>query len=272
MRLPNMEEQIRNIYIKWIRPIFSKYISRQRFKMLYFIYGYYPLFLLKTLTLANRLKLFYRFVLVDWYVEHGHKPYEISLICQALAERSAQTNEAILEAGCWRGGASAKLSIISDILGYRLHIYDSFEGVEPIGSETPGGYDYSGEYKAAEAVLKENLTKYGEVQVCYVHKGWFSDTLAQEPLPYKVRVAFIDCDLAKGTREALAGIVPALVNDGCIFSQDFHIKSVQRLLFDPDTWAFFGKGMPIIKKLDKKLASIRFGEWPRPTFGLLANE
>lgn len=258
MRLTKMEEPIRNIYTKYIRPIISKNINRQRLKMLYFISGYYHLFLLKTFTLSERLKLFYRFVLVDWYVEHGHKPYQISLICQAFAERHAQTNEVVLEAGCWQGGASAKLSIISEMLGYRFHIYDSFEGVEPIGSETLGDYDFSGEYKAAESVLIGNLTKYGKVQVCFVHKGWFADTLAQEPLPYKVRIALIDCDLAKGTKDALVGIVPALVNDGCIFSQDFHIKSVQRLLSDSATWAFFGKGIPIIKKLDKQLASIRF--------------
>jgi hypothetical protein len=73
-----------------------------------------------------------------------------------------------------------------------------------------------------------------------------------------VRLAFVDCDVAKGTREALSGVVPALVDDGWIFSHDFHIRSVQKLLYDPATWESFGRGIPVIKQLSECLASIRF--------------
>jgi hypothetical protein len=54
------------------------------------------------------------------------------------------------------------------------------------------------------------------------------------------------------------GIVPALVIDGWIFSQDFHIKAVRSLLLQPSTWESYGKGTPLITRLGKCLASIQF--------------
>lgn len=83
----------------------------------------------------------------------------------------------------------------------------------------------------------ENLKKYGEAEVCVIHKGWFCDMLAIRPVSNGIKVAYIDCDLAKGTKEAIKGIVPSLVDDGRIFSQDYHIKPVQKLLKDPVFWA-----------------------------------
>jgi O-methyltransferase len=257
MGLPNIELLIRDCYIKWVRPLISKDINRQRLKLVWYIWGYYPLLSIKNLTFINKLILLRRFINIDWHVLHAHKPFEIAKACEALAERSALPDEILIEAGCWQGGASTKFSIISKILGYHLHIYDSFEGVECVGAEGQGEYDFSGEYKAAVTILRNNLIKYGVEKICTIHKGWFVDTLATPP-QHKVRLAFIDCDLAKGTKEVLSGIIPALSKDGWIFSQDFHIKPVRELLFDPGTWTDLGKSFPIINRLDKKLASIRF--------------
>ena len=120
-------------------------------------------------------------------------------------------------------------------------------------------YDFSGEYAASESLVRDNIALYGEISICSFYKGWFVDTLATTRVPYPVRVAYIDCDLAKGTREALQGIVPALVSDGWIFSQDFHIRPVIKLLLDPDTWMPFEKNTPKITRLGEQIASIRFG-------------
>jgi O-methyltransferase len=164
-----------------------------------------------------------------------------------------------VEAGCYLGGSSAKFSTICAWLGYRLCIYDSFEGVEAmLAEERVGNYDFSGEYAASEEVVRANLRQYGDVSVCSLHKGWFADTLANRPVPQAVRVAYIDCDLAKGTREALAGIVPSLSEDGWIFSQDFHIRPVIELLSDTKTWLTIGTKVPTIRRLGQRLASIRF--------------
>ena len=135
------------------------------------------------------------------------------MICQAIAERPAISGETFIEAGCWQGGSSARFSIICNMLNYSLCIYGSFEGVEPMSPEDKAeSYDFSGEYASPGSILHKNLALYSEPNVCTIHKGWFVDTLAKGAVPYKVRLAFIDCDLAKGTREVLTGIVPALTD------------------------------------------------------------
>jgi O-methyltransferase len=256
----HIEYYLHKSYIRWIRPRIAEEINRQRVKLIWDAWGYWPLLFLRILPLFDKLRLLMRCLIIDWHVVHCHKPKEMSIICHALAERRGNPGEAFLEAGCWQGGSSAKFSVICNMLGYRLCIYDSFEGVEPMTPEerVDSHHDFSREYAAAESVLRETFARFGEMGICSIHKGWFADTLATRPVPYRVRVAFIDCDLAKGTNEALRGIVPALVDDGWIFSQDFHLKPVQRLLCDPATWDRFGKGVPIITRLGRRLASIRF--------------
>ena len=124
--------------------------------------------------------------------------------------------------------------------------------------EKAGSYDFSGKYAASEEVVRANLSKYGNLSVCSLYKGWFADTLARSPVPYAVRVAFIDCDLAKGTKEVLAGIVPSLTKDGWIFTQDFHIRPVVDLLSDTSLWRGLAKNPPEICRLGERLATIRF--------------
>jgi len=256
-----IEQWVRGCYVRWIRPRISRQIDRQRIKLIWDVWGYWPLLSLNALSVSQRTNLLSRFLVIDWYVEHSHKPSEIAAVCRAMAERSAKRGEAFLEAGCWQGGSSAKFSIICKMFGYQLKIYDSFCGVEQMQpEELAESYDFSGEYAAPESVLSDNLALFGEPDVCSVHKGWFHETLALQAVPFPVGIAFLDCDLAKGTKEALLGIVPALAQDGWIFSQDFHIKPVRDLIYDQATWHSFGKGTPAVTQLGKKLAGIRFRE------------
>jgi hypothetical protein len=122
------------------------------------------------------------------------------------------------------------------------------------------GYDYSGQYKATESQVREHLARYGALDVCAIHRGWFADTLAAQPVTAPVRVVYVDCDLAKGTREVLQGTLPGLVPDGCVLSQDFHIEPVRALLLNPATWTAFHQPLPTIVGLCGNLASIRFSK------------
>jgi hypothetical protein len=60
----------------------------------------------------------------------------------------------------------------------------------------------------------------------------------------------------------LMGAMPSLVEDGWIFSQDFHIPPVQALLYAPATWERLGKPLPKLTRLGPCLVSLRF--WHRP--------
>jgi hypothetical protein len=227
---------------------------------LWFIWDYWPIVTLTNIPFVDRLKLLRRFVRIDWNIVHAHLPSEIAIMCRALASREPRFDEVVVEAGCWNGGSAAKLSVLCKMLGYRLMVYDSFAGVETPPLDQQGREDKSffGEYAATETIVWDNLLKYGELEVCQIVKGWFSDTLAKAPVPHPVRLAYIDCDLVKGTEEALTGLIPSLVVDGYIFSEDYHIKPVHDLLCNPGSFEKFGKGPMIVTALGRKLASIRF--------------
>lgn len=261
MQLRVLNPLARRWFHKYIRHYISQRLDRQRLKLVWFAGGYWPLLLVKTLPIPQKLKLIWLFLKIDWFVIHSHRPSEIAAVCRALAERRARPEEVMVEAGCYQGGSSAKFSIICSMLGYRLRIYDSFEGVEQMTLEQKAdSYDFSGEYAADQDTVHGNLTKYGDPGICTLIKGWFINTLASAPVPSPVRVAYIDCDLAKGTKEALQGILPSLVSDGSIFSQDYHIPPVLKLLSDADTWSSLGKQTPEITQLGEQIVRIRFDE------------
>ncbi len=252
--LQSSERHIHNAYRKWIRPHFRE-LNLQRLKLLWFGWGYLPLISLHSLRFLSRIKILIEFIRIDWHVVHAHKPCEIVRVCEAIAERRAFPGEIVVEAGCWKGGSTAKLSILCDLFGYELWIYNSFQGVEAVYE---GGYNFTGEYAAAQDEVRNNIQHFGCLQVCTITSGWFKDTLALAPITRPIRLAYIDCDLAKGTNEVLEGIIPGLVQDGVIFTQDYHIRSVRNLLQDHHTWCSLRKPMPEITELCAHLASLQF--------------
>jgi hypothetical protein len=254
-----LEKIVKKAYRRFVYPCIPHELHRQRLKLLWFVWEYWPIVVLKNIPLVDRLKLLKRFLRIDWNIVHAHLPSEIAFMCTALAARKARFDEVVVEAGCWRGGSAAKLSVLCNMLGYRLLIYDSFSGVEtpPVDQQKREEKSFFGEYAAAETMVRDNLRKYGEPEVCQIVKGWFSDTLAKAPVPQPVRMAYIDCDLLKGTEEALTGLVPSLVDDGYIFSEDYHLKAVRDLLCKPGSLERFGKGPMLVTPLGEKLASIR---------------
>lgn len=247
---------VRNIYVRYLRPRIKPGISRQRFKLLWHVWGYVPLVLLPSLSMKEKLFFLRRFLTIDWFVEHAHKPSEILTLFQALISRPARPGEVVVEAGCWKGGSSAKFSLLCRRFGYKLHIFDSFEGVEP-GHAEPGAYDFSFEYKAGKEEVEYNLQKFGDLSVCVLHKGWFKDSF-REPFKLPVRLVYIDCDLASGTQEVLRGCLPELSPDGVVFTQDFHIKAIRSMLEDPETWKDSPRGKPEIQYRTGHLAELWF--------------
>ena len=171
-----------------------------------------------------------------------------------LAARPSVPGEVVVEAGCWYGGSTAKLSLLCALQGFKLCIFDSFRGVEPMKPE-PGAHDYSGEYSASEELVRSHVMRFGHLPVCEFYPGWFADTLAKDPITRPVRMVYIDCDVVKGTQEVLCGVRSSLVADAVIFSQDFHIKPVRRYLVSDEAW---GERMPTITIHARRLVSFKW--------------
>jgi len=248
----SVQKWLANIYRKVIRSKLTP-LNQQRFKLLLTVWGYGPILSIKTITVKDRIGLILKVITVDWNVQHGHWPGEISRVIAAIGRRKAKPEEVIVEAGCWMGGSTAKFSLICDLMGYKLFVFDSFQGVENI----PGNF-FSSLYSADLESVKRNVSTYGKINVCEFVPGWFVDTLAEHTFQHPVRVAYLDCDLAKGTYEVLQGLLPAYADDGIICSQDYHIKEVHDLLDSNETWSKLGVASKTITDHYRNLIVFRF--------------
>lgn len=247
-----LQRSLGALYRRLIRSKLSS-LQQQRFKLLFTVWSYRLILPIKTISIKDRIRLILKSIAVDWNVQHGHWPGEIARVMAAIGERKAIPGEVIVEAGCWMGGSTAKFSLICKLLQYKLFVFDSFEGVENV----PGN-SFSGKYAADLDLVKKNVAAYGDVEVCEFVPGWFADTLAENIFQHPVRVAYLDCDLAKGTFEVLQGLLPSYVDEGVICSQDYHILEVQALLDNDDTWQKLGVSSTTITDRYRNLVTFRF--------------
>ena len=145
----------------------------------------------------------------------------------------------VLEAGCYKGGSTAKLSLCAALTGRRLVVFDSFEGI-PENDEVQQDFTNTksvfvkGQYAGSLEEVKRNIAEYGDPSVCEFVKGWFCDTLPGFKDP--IAVAYLDVDLVSSTRDCLKHLHPHLVQGGTIFSQDGHLSNVIALLTDDTFW------------------------------------
>ncbi|MEP6512815.1 MAG: TylF/MycF/NovP-related O-methyltransferase [Parafilimonas sp.] len=253
-----MKQTIRKFFRTHIRSKIKNELSRQRLKfLLWDVYGYYSLLFAKHISLAKKLKLLKQCCIIDWNILHAHKPCEITPVLLAILEPDSNKSQqsTIIEAGCWLGGGSAKFSHGCAIAGCGLHVYDSFEGVEYSDANTEKAI-FFGTYIGQIEVVKENISRYGNISVCEFHKGWFAHTFKNFNTPCKV--VYVDCDLAKGTLEVITAVQPYLQKGGKIFTQDYHIKPIKKMLTDENTWKNCNLSQPSIKPLKRNMALIKF--------------
>ncbi|MEO7961306.1 MAG: TylF/MycF/NovP-related O-methyltransferase [Ginsengibacter sp.] len=254
-----MKKFIHKFYKKYIRNKIKGTLARQRLKFfLWDVYGYIPLLKTNVVSFRKKLLLLKKFVLVDWYVVHAHKPCELVPVILLILENandSADANAAVVEAGCWLGGSSAKLSQACAVSGRQLHIYDSFAGVEP-GDPSNREAHFFGTYVGAEEIVRRNVERFGDMAVCTFHKGWFIESFKNYDM--KTGIVYIDCDLTKATMEVITAVQPHLLDGGKIFTQDYHISSVREALHDTKTWEMLHILPPKIQKLERNTASLNW--------------
>jgi len=248
---PKWRKKVRRFYVRRIRPHLSSPLAQQRARLAFYGWSYLRLLGPSALTVGERLRLVGGCLRTDWSLDHAHRPPEIVAVLRAVATRRANAGEAVVEAGCWQGGATVKLSRACAALGYDLWVYDSFAGVEAHVPEE-GEYDFTGEYQATPEVLRANLDRFGTPMPVTIVAGWFSNTLGAGRVPDRVRAVLVDCDLGKGTEEVLESVRPRLSADARVFTQDFHIPEVRRAIAD--------LGLPLTH-VAYQLAEVGPGSW-----------
>lgn len=241
----------KRIYIALVRPLIGSHLNQQRIKLI-LLYGWQYFKLFGYVSFPQALYLIYKFYIIDLFVLSGHSSKEMMAIAKYFFSRSSKGPEIFVEAGCWNGGSSAKFSLMCHFVNMKLHVFDSFEGVEQTDDELSF---FGGDYAAPLERVERNISKYGKIEVVSFHKGWFKDTFKKLPFEEKIGVIYIDCDLKTGTSEVLNGVKNGLSPMALIFSQDYHIPPIKILLDDLEFW--HGMNLSVgLKQLTKKLVLI----------------
>ncbi len=147
----------------------------------------------------------------------------------------------ILEAGCFKGGSTAKLSLATKLINRKLVVYDSFEGLPDVIEAEKKNFS-PGEYSGALEEVKRNVAEYGALEVCEFVRGWFDQTMPHLDQP--VAVAFVDVDLRDSLETCLNYVYPKLIPGGSIFSHDGHLPICVDLMKDPGFWNRFDAPPP----------------------------
>jgi O-methyltransferase len=182
-----------------------------------------------------------RFREISRRVESPHNGSHVLAFAVACCQRRDLPG-VLVEAGCFKGSSTAKFSLVAELIGKKLVVFDSFQGlprnVEPhdrtINGRSIAGWFDGGNFRGTLDEVRENLARYGSLDACELIQGWFEDTVSSFGQP--VSAAYLDVDLASSTRTCLRHLFPLLVDGGSILSQDGDFPLVIDVLGSDRFW------------------------------------
>lgn len=204
---------------------------------------------------ATRLGIIKQYYVTSANVDCPHTPGEILAYIQTILTLPSTIPGCVVEAGCYKGGSTAKFSIAASLVHRELVVFDSFEGIpqnaEDHASTTHGDNFEKGSYKGTLDEVKANVAKYGHIETCSFTKGWFEDTLPLFKNP--IAAMYLDVDLVSSNRTCLKYLYPLLQAGGVLYSQDGHLPLVCDLFDDAYFWQHeVGTRKPVIEGLRKR--------------------
>jgi len=191
-------------------------------------------------TLAFRKELARRFRVIHRRVHCAHQEAEMLILAEAILK--LEVPGPIVELGCFKGGSTAKLSLVAKATGRELHVFDSFEGLpSPDGKDVRHDYvsgkvkQYAqGEYLGTLDEVKGNIAKWGEVGVCQFIKGFYSETLPKTTV--SPAFVFMDVDLIDSGRTCIQALWPRLVPGGAYYTHEAGMATFLEGLLDSEWW------------------------------------
>lgn len=150
---------------------------------------------------------------------------------------------AVAEFGSYKGASTANLSLICQITGRTLEVFDSFAGLprpargdkHHILTNLSQIHEYKkGAYRASLHQVQNNVLKYGHLPSCKFHKGFFHKTLPNFSDP--IVFAFMDVDLVESIKDVILGLWPLLRKGSYVFVHEAHHDEIASLFYDKFWW------------------------------------
>tara|TARA_R110002072_G_scaffold84678_5_gene191975 strand:- start:1412 stop:2368 length:957 start_codon:yes stop_codon:yes gene_type:complete len=193
------------------------------------------------MTWPKRIKLGYRFYRNYSKVRTGTNWRAHLVMAMKLLEIPPKVKGAVVECGCWKGGATVNLSLICEITGRELKVYDSFEGLPPPSPGDPiaersfkNGF-IPGMYGGSLEEVTGNVRRYGAIDVCSFHKGWFKDTLPHHE--GAIVLAFWDVDFYASLHDCLVNLWSSIVDRGFVFLDEYRDIPYCSVFYSEKYWS-----------------------------------
>jgi hypothetical protein len=120
------------------------------------------------------------------------------------------------EFGCFKGFSSSMLSYACSLLGLKMHIFDSFQGLPPSQS----AYYKAGDFCGSLDEVRRNVSQFGAVDCVQFHPGYFNDSVPRDRNDIgRLATLWMDVDLYDSARGVM-GIFDKLDARGAIFSHE----------------------------------------------------
>lgn len=184
----------------------------------------------------RKLSLGVRFFLNGICIQTGTTYKTHLAMALKLFEIPPEVEGDVIECGTWKGGSAANLSLACRMVGRKLRIFDSFEGLpdgDPLDREAK--FYKRGDYAGSLDEVRSNIGKYGAPECCEYVRGWFKDTLSYLNSP--VVLAFLDVDLEASLDTCVRHIYPNLTPHGFIFLDEVTGTDYCALFYSERWWS-----------------------------------
>lgn len=193
--------------------------------------------------LPTKLVLLVKMVRNNLRIESASNFISHVLMAARILAVPKATPGVLVECGCFKGGSTANLSLLAAAIGRQLHAFDSFAGL-PVADDVDAGhvvlgernlYSYeAGAYRGSLDEVRDNVARYGAIEACVVHPGYFEETMPGFDLP--VVFAYFDVDLVKSAEPCLRTVWPLLQPNGYLFTDEAHHLEMAQLFYDRQWW------------------------------------
>lgn len=177
------------------------------------------------MTWPRRIALGFRFWRNHSRVKTGTSWRAHLVMAMKLLEISPRVPGAVVECGCWKGGSTVNLSLICQITGRTLKVYDSFEGLPPptkgdvIAERAFKDGFVPGAFSGSLQEVTDNVKKYGAIDVCEFHQGWYENTLPHHE--GDIVMMFLDVDFYASLHDCLLNLWSSVVDGGYVFLDEY---------------------------------------------------
>jgi len=172
------------------------------------------------LTLARKLILGARMFWNARRIPTASSPKAHLAMALKILEAPPEIHGDVVECGTWKGGSAANLSLVCEIAGRRLVVFDSFQGLpEGVEGDREAVSYAPGDFHGSLEEVRENVSRYGCLGVCEFVPGWFERTLPAYEGP--VLLAYLDVDLEASLETCVRELWPKLLDCGHVFIDEY---------------------------------------------------